>query len=71
MPRGRVKVYPHGIGWHTGGTISLYDGTKLKKSAHYYNLERKKELMKQWKNDIKKLKATDQYYFIISPKIEP
>jgi len=51
------------------GIIELYDGTVLKRGRKYIHAKQRTELIEEWKNDIKRIKATDQYYFVITPNI--
>ena len=46
------------------GTIELYDGLDLKRTASFTYRARRREIMQQWTNDVKNLKG--YFYFIIT-----
>jgi hypothetical protein len=55
----------NGKGWRdVSGTIQLYDGLDLKRTSAFTNRTQRKELMRKWTKDIKKLNG--YFYFIIS-----
>lgn len=61
--------FKHGIPLRAGGMIELYDGTVLKRGKKYCHVAQRELIIREWRYDIKRLPANDQYYFVITPTI--
>lgn len=58
-----------GITRNAGGIIHLYDELKLIRSKRYKRREHRQDFMNDWRNDLKRLKPTGTFYFVIEPNI--
>lgn len=63
------KVIRDGIKAHHTGTVCLYDGYVKQKQQSYKDRQDRVKILRQWKNDIKRLEPLTNYYFTITPNI--